>query len=59
MVYELQKQIIFVRFRYWMDGQILQFLIKAGAYAITFLRGKGKLPEGVTRIDVPESVVAY
>ena len=56
MVYELPKTDRFVRFRYWMDGQILlRFLIRLVHMQLLFLR-EGKLPEGVTRIDVPTSM---
>lgn len=42
MVYELPKTDRFVRFRYWMDGQILpRFLIRLVHMQLLFLRGKG------------------
>ena len=57
MVYELPKTDRFCKVQV-LDGwtNTAAVLDKAGAYAITLSTWEGKLPEGVTRIDVPTSM---
>ncbi len=57
MVYELPETDRFCKVQV-LDGwtNTAAVLDKAGAYAITLSTWEGKLPEGVTRIDVPTSM---